>query len=274
METVTLVVQTVLLRPYVFLFLGISLFSASRLLGWKRTGTLFSITWATAFIAEYSSTRIGIPFGDYYYTGSTAAQELYISNIPFMDSLSFTFLLFASYCLALIFILPPQRSGPVSPWQFGRRERTSWPVVFLATVFFTFIDIVIDPVALRGDRWFLGQIYGYPDPGTYFGIPLANFLGWAVVGSIALTAYSVIDRRCWAETPPPRESVKYDLLLGVALYYGVLAFNLGITFWIGEPLIGMVGCFLYFPITVFCILRILGRFPTCNPTIDHHVELR
>ena len=262
MEFFTLLLQTVLLRPYVFLFLGISLFSASRLLGWKRTGTLFSITWATAFLAEFSSTRLGIPFGDYYYTGSTVGQELYISNIPFMDSLSFTFLLYASYCFALIFILPVQHSGSLCSWQFRLRERTSWPVVLLTTVFFTFIDIVIDPVALRGDRWFLGQIYGYPDPGTYFGIPLANFLGWAVVGSIALTAYSCIDRHYWAEVLPPQASVKNDLLLGVALYYGVLAFNLGVTFWIGEPLIGMVGCFLYFPITVFFILRVLGRFPT------------
>ena len=268
MESANLAVQTVLLRPYVFLFLGISLFSASRLLGWKRTGALFSITWATAFMAEFSSTRIGIPFGDYYYTGSTAGQELYISNIPFMDSLSFTFLLYASYCFALAFILPAQHPGPLSPWQFRRRERTSWPVVLLTTVLFTFIDIVIDPVALRGDRWFLGQIYGYPDPGTYFGIPLANFLGWAVVGSIALTAYSIIDRRYWAEALPPQESVKHDLLLGVGLYYGVLAFNLGVTFWIGEPLIGMVGCFLYFPISVFFILRVLGRLPTFNPSIS------
>ena len=271
METVTLLVQTVLLRPYVFLFLGISLFSASRLLGWKRTGSLFGITWATAFLAEFLSTRIGIPFGDYYYTGSTVGQELYISNIPFMDSLSFTFLLYASYCFALIFTLPAQHPGPLSPWQFRRSERTSWPVVLLATVFFTFIDIVIDPVALRGDRWFLGQIYGYPDPGTYFGIPLANFLGWAVVGSISLTAYSFLDQRCWTEVPPPQESVKNDLLLGVALYYGVLAFNLGVTFWIGESLIGMVGCLLYFPITVFGILRILGRFPTFNSSTIRHV---
>ena len=271
MEFFTLLLQTVLLRPYVFLFLGISLFSASRLLGWKRTGTLFGITWATAFMAEFSSTRFGIPFGDYYYTGSTAGQELYISNIPFMDSLSFTFLLYASYCLALMFILPLQHSGSMSPWQFRRSERTSWPVVLLTTVLFTFIDIVIDPVALRGDRWFLGQIYGYPDPGTYFGIPLANFLGWAVVGSMALTVYSVIDRHYWTKAPPPQESVKKDLLLGVGLYYGVLAFNLGVTFWIGEPLIGMVGCFLYFPITVFCILRILGRFPSPNSSTPNHV---
>ena len=262
MEIATLLFQTILLRPYVFVFLSISLISASRLLGWKHTGALFGITWMTAFICELSSTRIGFPFGDYYYTGSTTNQELYLSNVPFMDSLSFSFLLFASYCLALVFTLPPQHTTPFSGWQFLGNERTSWSAISLTVVFFTFIDIVIDPVALRGDRWFLGQIYGYPDPGVYFGVPLANFLGWAFVGSVALTLYKFIDRYYLREAPPPKKIVKGDLLLGVGLYYGVLAFNLAVTFWIGEMLIGMVGCFLYFPISVFLILRLYGRLPS------------
>ena len=43
------------------------------------------------------------------------------------------------------------------------------------------LDIVIDPLALRGYRWFLGQIYGYPEPGVYFGVTLSNFGGWFLV---------------------------------------------------------------------------------------------
>ena len=168
MDYVTLFFQTILLRPYVFIFLAISLFSASRLLGWNRASALFGITWITAFICELSSTRIGVPFGEYYYTGSTTNQELYFSNIPFMSSLSFTFLLYASYCFALVFILPERGPSSLHGWSFQGHRRASWPVVLLTTVFFTFIDIVIDPVALRGDRWFLGHLYGYPNPGVYF----------------------------------------------------------------------------------------------------------
>ena len=64
--------------------------------------------------------------------------------------------------------------------------RTSWSSLLLTATFLTVIDVIIDPVALRGDRWFLGRIYGYPDPGVYFGIPLMNFVGWAVVGVVGL----------------------------------------------------------------------------------------
>jgi len=261
MEYVTLFFQTILFRPYVFIFLGVSLFSASRLLGWKRTSAMFGITWITAFICEFSSTRIGFPFGDYYYTGSTTNQELYLSNIPFMDSLSFTFLLFASYCLALVFTLSASHPTPFSGWSFQEHQRTSWQVVLLTTVFFTFIDIVIDPVALRGDRWFLGQIYGYPDPGVYFGVPIANFLGWAFVGSVSIMIYRVIDQTYWRESPPPGATVRGNLLLGVGLYYGVLAFNLAVTFWIGEELIGIVGYLIYLPISLLLMLKLLGYLP-------------
>lgn len=261
MEIVTLFLQTGLLRPYVFVFLGICLFSSSRLLGWKRTGAFFGITWITAFICEFSSTRNGFPFGDYYYTASTRNQELYISNIPFMDSLSFAFLLFASYCLALVFTVPQTQSILSNSWSFEAHQWTSVPVILLATVFFTFIDIVIDPVALRGDQWFLGQIYGYPDSGLYFGVPIANFLGWAFVGSTSMVVYRVIDRQYLISYSFPGVALRGSLLLGVGVYYGVLAFNLAITFWIGEWLIGMVGCLMYIPISSLLVLKLCGNLP-------------
>ena len=259
MEFLLLFFQTVTLRPYVFFFLAVSLFASARFLGWKRTGLMFGITWLIAFLSEYSSTRIGFPFGEYYYNGSTVGQELYIFHIPFMDSLSFTFLLYASYCMALTFALSRGRSDSISSWDCNQLDRTSWRVIVLTTLFMTFIDIVIDPVALRGDRWFLGLIYGYPDPGIYFGVPIANFLGWATVGLSSIGLYSFIDRSGWLKEPFLKEMVRGSLLLEVGLYYLVLGFNLAMTFWIGEYLIGMVGCLIYLPISVLLALRICDR---------------
>ncbi len=279
MDLPILFVKTVLLRPYVFVFLAAYLVIAPRLLGWKRTALFFVMTWVTAFVCEFSSTRTGIPFGWYHYTGSTVGQELYLSNVPFMDSLSFTFLLFASYCLALFFLLPsPLRQAPpprVPQLVFDPAARTSWAVLALTVLFFTLVDAVIDPVALRGDRWFLGRIYWYPEPGVHFGVPIANYLGWAVVGLIALPAYFFCDRRL--EGPPDLPSsiaaspttsgslhstATVPILLGCALYYGVLIFNLTVTFWINEPLIATTGILTYLPITAWFLLRLLGRLPS------------
>ncbi len=259
MEFLGLLGKTLLLRPYVFLFLAFALATSVWLMGPKRTAIFFLLTWATAFLCEFSSTRTGIPFGWYFYNGSTRGQELYLSNVPFMDSLSFSFLLFTSYCLALVFLLPARGHRLSLEFRDNPAIRRSGLVLVFTTLFFVLLDAVIDPVALRGDRWFLGKIYYYPEPGVHFGVPIANYLGWAVVGLVALGVFQRIDRRLPDATNAP--TITRPLLLGCVLYYGVLAFNLAVTFWINEPVIGTTGLFMYLPITAFLLLKLAGRMP-------------
>src|SRR5258707_3384415 len=95
-----LLAGTVQIRLYVFLFLATFLVVATRDLGWRRAWGWLAWGWAVAFTAEFASTRVGIPFGLYHYTGATAGRELFISNVPFFDPLSFPFLPYASSCLA------------------------------------------------------------------------------------------------------------------------------------------------------------------------------
>ena len=271
LETLALFIKTIQLRPYVFVFFAASLFFAKRLIGWQRASLFFAIGWLTAFASEFSSTRTGIPFGWYHYTASTVRQEIYLSNVPFMDSLSFTMLLYASYCLALSFLLPSHgegfsqdaslRNGRLLALRFDRSIRTSWPTFLLTALFFVFIDIVIDPVALRGDRWFLGKIYYYSTPGLHFGVPVANYVGWAVVGVITVWVYFRFDRHL----PEPEQHsdrwITSNVLMGCGLYYSILLFNLTVTVWIHEPLIAMTGVLIYIPLTALLLLRLLGKLP-------------
>jgi uncharacterized membrane protein len=120
-------------------------------------------------------------------------------------------------------------------------------------------------VALRGNRWFLGQIYFYPDPGIHFGVPVANYVGWAMVGAISLAMYFPLDRHLPTPANKPGRSVTGDVLLGCGLYYGVLLFNLGVTFWIGELLMGMTGTLIYVPVTALLLLRLFDQFPHPGP---------
>ncbi|SEK87449.1 carotenoid biosynthesis protein [Nitrosovibrio tenuis] len=264
MEFFSLLIKTIALRPYVFVFRAAFLFSASRLIGGRRTGYFMIITLIVAFVCEFSSTRTGIPFGWYHYTGSTTGQELYLSDVPLMDSLSFPFLLYASYCMALAFLLPSTTTGS-SPglvrMKLPLAARTGWPIMLLTILFFVFLDIVIDPVALRGERWFLGKIYYYPEPGAHFGIPIANYIGWAVVGFLSLQTYLSLDRKLPQTGLILNERVTRQVLLGCGLYYGVLIFNLAVTFWIGESLLGITGLFIYLPVTILLVLRVFGYLP-------------
>jgi putative membrane protein len=203
-----LLLGSLLLRPYVFLFLLAFLAAGVRDLGARRTALFLAWVWPLAFLAEFASTRIGIPFGLYHYTGDTRDRELFIADVPFFDSLSFTFLAYASFCLARVIV--------------GGRAAI---VATVAGALMMFLDVVIDPLAVRGERWFLGRIFWYPDGGPYFGVPLSNFAGWWIVGTVGVGGYLwLAGRDAIGRKPAP----------GVALYYVVLVFNLVVTAWIQE----------------------------------------
>lgn len=209
-ELVTLGIGTLLLRPYVFLFVAVFLAAAGRDLGGPRALAFGGWAWLVAFAAEYSSTRTGFPFGLYHYAGATRGRELFVADVPFMDSLSFAFLAYASFCLARLAL---GRSG-------GGR------VVLLSGLLMALLDVVVDPLAVRGDRWFLGRIFSYPEGGLYFGVPLSNFAGWVLVGWTIVGGFLALGG--------PWPSGSGRAAPGAALYYGVLAFALSVTWWIGE----------------------------------------
>jgi len=172
-----------------------------------------------------------------------------------MDSLSYTFLAYVSFSLALLIASPLVVTSNNLKLADTYAIRHSRSVLLLSVVFFVFIDVVIDPVALRGSRWFLGQIFEYEEEGIYFGVPISNFLGWVFVGFLTIFLFQRLDqllvkirfRDLWMR------DVRYKALFGPFLYYAVLLFNLAMTFWIGEGLLGIVGLFLFIPVTAVVI---------------------
>jgi putative membrane protein len=256
----SLLLGTVLLRPYVFIFMTAYLVASILQFGLKRTISFMVIGYCLVFLAEYSSTHTGFPFGWYYYIDTTRHQELWINNVPFMDSLSFIFLDYASYLTALLLYAPLWRSRRDLQIVDTKALRRSPAVLVLAVMFFVLIDVVIDPVALRGSRWFLGQIYGYYEEGIYFGVPLANFGGWAIVGAVLITLHRLLDGVFW--DGPQRQAdwgvrwVPYRGLFGPLLYLGTYGFNVYMTFAIGEYLLGLVDLFLLIPVSVLACTQV------------------
>ena len=235
-----LLIGTFVLRPYVFGFLAAFLAAGEVDLGIRRTLLFTAWVGPLAWLAEFSSTRIGVPCGLYHYTGTTRGQELFIADVPFMDCLSFTFLAYAAFCLARVALAGRRVPAPL--------------LALVSGVLMMLLDVVIDPAAVRGDRWFLGRIFFYPDGGMYFGVPLSNFAGWVVVGTLGVGGYLFWSG--WREAGlgrgwPAREGRGSDTpgqsarrgfpWAGIALYYAVFSFNLAVTAWIGEWILVMLG---------------------------------
>jgi len=243
METLSLLWGTVLLRPYVFIFLAVYLTIAILNMGVLRSLFFTVLAYSIAFLCEYSSTRNGFPFGFYTYIDTTRDQELWISNVPFMDSLSFSFLIYVSYTLSLLLWAPLIKKG----WDIRLGEigpiKHSFKVIASASILCMLMDVIIDPVAFLGDQWFLGKIYFYREPGEYFHIPLTNFAGWLFVSATTLTCFAAFNSLLDYKIPLKTKQIAGQALLGPGLYFGVLAFNLGVTFYIGEFLLGVWGIF-------------------------------
>lgn len=247
---------TLALRPYVFAFLAVYLIAASAHMGWRRTLVYVPLGYGLAWSSEYASIHWGFPYGDYFYIHDTVGRELWVLGVPFMDSLSYVFLSYCSYNLA-VFLLSPvvftKRGALVLETRAIRRSKRVW---LLGACLFVLLDIIIDPVALQGSRWFLGQIYGYRISGIYFGIPMSNFGGWLLVGLILVGVLQALDRAALLEPSKPAShaGVPWIGMLGPALYLGIMIFNLAVTLWIGEWLLGITGCLILATPTLLAIL--------------------
>jgi uncharacterized membrane protein len=220
-ELLRLLAGSVVHRPYVYTFLACFVVFATYQLGWRRMLAFLVPTYLVTYACEFSSTRNGFPFGPYRYFDDTRGQELWISNVPFFDSLSFVFLSYFSFVVAAALLgdLPQLRSRLV-PWVGG--------------VLMMLLDVVIDPVALQGDKWFLGRIYDYPYRGFYFGVTAANFAGWFFVGVVTQVVFRAI-LAAMADARRPLRAVGPLFVLGACgVYAGVFLFNLTMTLIIGD----------------------------------------
>jgi putative membrane protein len=253
-----LLASTICLRPYVFVFLGAYLLIAIWHLGAGRALAFLVLGYLISWAAEFCSIHFGFPFGEYLYIPATLDREIWVAGVPFMDSLSYVFLAYASYSLALLALTPGRWEGKRFSLKGEAAFQGSWRPLILGAVLMVTLDIVIDPLALRGYRWFLGQIYGYPESGVYFGIPLSNFGGWFLVALGLIRVLQFIITRTpaspwwdWGRRRFPSQA-----LLGPALYLGILGFNLAMTFFIGETCLGWVGIFIYLPFLSWLALKL------------------
>jgi putative membrane protein len=241
-----LLAHTVVLRPYVFCFLAAFVAIALGEIGPRRTLVWLVLGYSVAFACEYASTRNGFPFGLYhYFDAATRDRELWVSNIPFMDSLSFVFLSFVGYATARRLL-----AVPVDP--VGRIQLS--PLLLgLGTLLMVAIDLVCDPVALRGDRWFLGKLYDYAEPGAFFGVPLTNYLGWAFVGAVVLGAMGTLERAGWLRGAPLYQLPRARGVV-TAFYGAIVLFNAAVAFWIGLAPVGWLGLAIVVGVTAWLVV--------------------
>lgn len=231
---------TIVNRPYVFAFLLAYLFLSIKRWGWKRSLVWLVSGYFIAWLSEYSSIHINFPYGEYHYIYENLQGELLVAGVPFFDSLSYPFLIFAGYTTAEFMLR----------WTRDERRGTKFGVasivhrlssVVLGALLTMLLDVIIDPIATMGDKWFLGKIHFYAHPGWYFGVPMTNFGGWFLV-SLAVILLNVL---MWKISTKflgvdLTTSRSHDLTITYPLFYiSIAIFNIVITFLAGEWKLGL-----------------------------------
>jgi putative membrane protein len=239
---------TVTRRWFVLAFLVSFLALSIRHLGGLRTLALLVFGYGIAWASEASSIRNGFPYGLYEYlwrpgepTGLDP-REPALLGVPCFDSISYVFIAYASMCMA--------------HWVLGVRgaRRAGVAVWLAASSLFVTIDLVTDPVALRGGEWFLGRIYHYPGGGAHHGVPLSNYGGWLLVGLAIIGVFGRIDRLL------PESRARGGPGLGAALYLSIMAFCIAVAGHLRAWDLVLSGACIAFPLAVLAAARcLLGR---------------
>ncbi len=254
---------------FLFFYIFIGLITIGR----KKLLVHALVSYLIAFTFEAVSIRTGFPFGMYKYVPEVINKELSLFGVPIWDSMSFIFLTFFPYQISILIYSPlikSRKQGLITA--HTKRIIHSLPVIITATFLMVMIDVIVDPLTLQGKKWFLGHLYYYPGGGSHFGVPVSNYLGWGLTGFVILFIFTRIDKYLFMNndsTGLQKINLPYKSLYSVILYYGVLAFNLTITFVIGLYDIGMSGLIT---ITFPTVLLITVFFKKNNLATQEEIE--
>jgi len=177
----------------------------------RVAGSILALSW----VAEVIGSRTGIPFGTYSYTDTLQPQIL---NVPVQIPLGWLMLLPPSWAAAQAIA---NRTKP--RWEFPA-------FVGLSALAMTAWDLFLDPMMVTWEMW------GWDNPGSYFGIPWINFLGWMLVSALI----TILIR-------PGKLPVAPLLIIYTAIW---LLKSAGLGFFWGIPGAAIVGSFFMGSITI------------------------
>lgn len=252
-------ITTIINRPYVFIFLIAYLIIAHRLWGIKTTIVWMITCYIVAWSSEYSSIHTGFPYGWYEYVYENLKGELLIKGVPFFDSLSYSFLIFAGWMMAMSNVGNNHCTDPLNSGRHRGLPLQQIKYIIWGALFTMLLDVIIDPVATMGSMWFLGEIHRYLHPGFYFGVPLTNFGGWFLTAFVAIFVNILLWQIFPSIAPKQKHSeTKIDNRLPILFYCGIALFNIAIALWLRQFLLAGIS-------TLILIIPLFSVLPSFSP---------
>jgi putative membrane protein len=179
-------------QTYIVLGALAALLHAAWAFGWRRAALLFGVAAGLALGAELVGTSSGFPFGDYAYTSRLGYRVLDL--VPYAIPISWFYMLYAALALCSRLLRMPNGRG--RPWLWA----------LAAGAILTAWDVAMDPAMVHTAHWV------WRDAGVFYGMPLSNWVGWFVTGTLIARAMLLV-------VPPERVAQGVDReALPLALY--------------------------------------------------------
>jgi bisanhydrobacterioruberin hydratase len=153
----------------ILLFAAPSYIAIWKLLGTKSSTLLLTIMGVYALIIETSAIHTGFPYGNFIYNDILGGKLLGLT--PWTVAFAYPPLVFIAYYMT-------------HSLEIRALYRLMLSVLLLVT-----IDLVLDPAAVALGFW------QWAIPGFYYGVPLVNFAGWILSGTIAVLLVHLFFRR-------------------------------------------------------------------------------
>lgn len=224
-----ILLETILSRWHAVAFIAAFFWAASSERGWKRALRFWLIASGVALVFELTSTRTGFPYGKYSYTEFTRGDELFILNVPLFVPFSHAILMWAGRSIAIV----------------GFRARDRNVIPWLGALGAVLVDLVVDPVSIHGNQWFLGDLHRWENASGYLGVPLWNFLGWYFVTWLVLYVDEAFD------VGVPNRS--FDATRGITLALSVMVFSVLIALGIQQWRVALSGAVITAAVTWMCL---------------------
>lgn len=217
--------------------------------GFKNMAIFFVVTWIVSNSFEALSIYMGFPFGNYHYTMSGPR----ILEVPLLIMPAYFGMGYMAWTLSNIL------NG-----QTGKRLKGAH--VFLVPLIASFImvmwDVVMDPITAT-----VYKVWIWEDGGSYFNVPISNYLGWFLVVYVFLQIFSIYISRY--DIVEKRDDFKKTFWLEASIIYGIQ----GLSF-IGQALVETGNREIFSSMGLVCVFTMMFVSILSAITIYNSNELR
>ena len=172
-------IMPIVVAPLAVVTLAVVILHAAKMLGWKPALRMVGVSMAIAYALEEIGVHTGVVYGRYYFTPLMGPK---LDVIPVAIICAWVALIYIAWVVTNLLIDGSPIPTRHTPYLIILRSVVGALVV-------TTFDLTADPLAVENGWWV------WLDGGTYFGVPIHNYVGWFIVAFLSYLVHGYQLRR-------------------------------------------------------------------------------